>query len=219
MEYEVIKIDEHTWRIEEEGVRFFLLEGKDKALLIDSGMKTHNAKEIAKSLTRLPVELLNTHADIDHIGSNDEFIRFYMNPADASNFYNTQKRVGIFIPVNDGDVLDLGDRELEIIAIPGHTPGSIAVLDRSRGVMYSGDSIQSGQIFMFGVQREIHAYIHSLKKLDKYRERYDIIYPCHGRFPVSPSLIPQLIQAAETVMKKAAEGKEMTLFGDSVMVY
>ena len=47
MNKEIIKINETTWRIEEEGVRFFLLVGKKKALLIDSGMQIHNAKEIA----------------------------------------------------------------------------------------------------------------------------------------------------------------------------
>ena len=44
---EIIQINNHTWRIEDEyAVRFFLLEGEKKALLIDSGMEIHNAKEI-----------------------------------------------------------------------------------------------------------------------------------------------------------------------------
>ena len=76
---EIIKINENTWRIEDSGVRFFLLAGAKKALLIDSGMQVHNAKEIAEDLVDLPVELLNTHGDIDHVGSNAEFDHFYMN--------------------------------------------------------------------------------------------------------------------------------------------
>ena len=91
---EIISINENTWRIEEEGVRFFLLAGENKALLIDSGMQVHNAKEIAESLVDLPIELLNTHADMDHVGSNNEFDSFYMNPAEASNYYNTNKKDG-----------------------------------------------------------------------------------------------------------------------------
>ena len=46
------KIDSSTYQYDEGGVRFFLLIGKKEALLIDSGMQTHNAKELAKELTR-----------------------------------------------------------------------------------------------------------------------------------------------------------------------
>ena len=49
-----------TWRIDDGGVRFFLLCGTERALLVDSGMTVTNAKEIAQSLTSLPVSLLNS---------------------------------------------------------------------------------------------------------------------------------------------------------------
>lgn len=216
---EIIKINENTWRIEEEGVRFFLLAGENKALLIDSGMQVQNAKEIAKSLVELPIELLNTHGDRDHVGSNDEFDSFYMNPAEASNYYNTNKKTGTMIPVSDGDIIDLGDRELEIITLPGHTPGSIAVLDKNNKVLISGDPIQDGNIFMFGVQREMHAYLLSLEKLDKYKDRFDTIYPSHGTFPVRPELIDALHEGAVRVMNGEIEGYEAEIFGTKIKKY
>lgn len=154
---EIIKMAEDTWRIEEESVRFFLLAGQERALLIDSGMETHDAKEIAQELVRLPVGLLNTHADRDHMGSNGEFETFYMHPAEASNYYNTQKKTGAFTPIEDGDVIDLGGRKLEIVAIPGHTPGSVAVLDIGNRVLYSGDTVQDGSI---PVKSELIAQLH-----------------------------------------------------------
>ena len=196
-----IQIDDSTWLFEEEGVRFFLLVGKDKALLIDSGMQTHNAKELAEELTDLPIELLNTHADPDHIGSNDEFDWFYMNPAEGSNFYNSQGRDGEIRPVWDGDIIDLGERPLRIIATPGHTPGSIAILDVDHRRVFSGDPVQDGRIFMFGIQREMHAYRHSLKKLDGFRDQFDELYPCHGSCPVKPELIMKLYDAAGVCWK------------------
>ena len=92
---EIIQISEDTWRLEDGGVRFFLLAGTEKALLIDSGMNIRNAKDIASGLTELPVGLLNTHADRDHIGSNGQFDHFYMHPGRAyqnlsdNNYHNT----------------------------------------------------------------------------------------------------------------------------------
>lgn len=220
MGYEIIQVDAATWRIEDSGhVRFFLLTGTKEALLIDSGMTVTHAKEIAESLTKLPIRLLNTHADRDHVGSNHEFEAFYMHPSEASNYYNTQGKTGSFLPVQEGDVIDLGDRSLEIIALPGHTPGSIGILDINKRVLFSGDPIQDGMIFMFGVQREMHAYLHSLKKLDCYRERFDVIYPSHGTFPVRPELIDALYDAAVDMMNGKYEPSMVDIHGTKVECY
>ena len=216
---EIIKINENTWRMEDGGVRFFLLAGEKKALLIDSGMEVHNAKEIAEGLVDLPVELLNTHGDMDHVGSNDEFGSFYMNPAEASNYYNGNKKTGTIIPVSDGDIIDLGGRELEIITLPGHTPGSIAVLDKKNRVLISGDPIQDRDIFMFGVQREMHAYILSLEKLEKYKDRFDEIYPSHGTFPIGPEIIHALHEGAIRVLKGEVEGTDAEFFETKIRRY
>ncbi|MCH5275704.1 MAG: MBL fold metallo-hydrolase [Lachnospiraceae bacterium] len=216
---EIIKINENTWRIEDEHVRFFLLSGEKKALLIDSGMQVHNAKEIAESLVNLPVELLNTHGDMDHVGSNHEFDSFYMNPAEASNYYNTKKMTGTIIPVTDGDIIDLGSRELEIITLPGHTPGSIAVLDKANRVLISGDPIQDGDIYMFGIQREMHAYLLSLEKLEKYKDRFDTIYPSHGSFPVKPELIAALHEGATRILSGEADGIDVEFHGIKIKRY
>ena len=75
---DIIQIDNNTWRIEDNFVRF-LINWRRKALLIDSGANTPNAKEIAESLTKLPVILLNTHADGDHISGNESFEFLYVS--------------------------------------------------------------------------------------------------------------------------------------------
>ena len=216
---EIIKINENTWRIEDMGVRFFLLAGDKKALLIDSGMTLQNAREIAESLVSLPIELLNTHGDPDHVASNGQFDAFYMDPAEASNYYKTQKKTGKMIPVTDGDVIDLGNRELEIITIPGHTPGSIAVLDKNNRALISGDPIQDGNIFMFGIQREMHAYLLSLEKLEKQKDRFDVIYPSHGTFPVEPELISALHKGATRLLNGEIQGEDFEIHGMSIKRY
>jgi glyoxylase-like metal-dependent hydrolase (beta-lactamase superfamily II) len=215
---EIIKIDQHTWRIEDGMVRFFVLEGDDKALMIDSGMNTPGAREDAAALTDKPLELMNTHADRDHISGNAAFEKFYMSPAEEEN-YRAAGGSGEIIPVKDGDVIDLGNRPLEIIEIPGHTPGSIAILDINNRILISGDSVQDGAIFMFGKYRNIVDYISSMKKLDTYTDRFDKIFPSHGTLPVDKELIGKLTEAAMDIAEGRAEGKEVDIFGNKVTQY
>ena len=215
----VHQIDNNTWIFDEGGVRFFLLTGTSRALLIDSGMQTRDAKEQAKRITDLPLSLLCTHADPDHIGSNHEFPEFYMHPAECGNYYRVHHGSGAVLPVWDGDVLDLGDRPLRIIALPGHTPGSIAVLDETHRRLFSGDPVQDGRIFMFGPQREMHAYVHSLQRLQQYTEQFDEIFPAHGTCPVTPALIPTLCAAAQKILAGDAAGTEAEVFGKPIIAY
>ncbi len=218
-EVQIFPINENTWRIQEDMVRCFLLAGTKEALLIDSGFHVPNMKEIAESLTNLPVKLLNTHADRDHIGGNNAFGTFYMSMAEASNYYHGENRLGTIVPVEHGDKLDLGDRQLEIIGLPGHTPGSIAVLDVKNRVLISGDPIQDGNIFMFGVQRELHAYVLSLKRLEAYKDRFDTIYPAHGSFPVSPDLIVSLYTGVEKILAGEVQGEDDVRYGNPIRKY
>jgi len=215
---EIVQINSDTWRIEDNGVRFFVLEGTEKALMIDSGMNTPDAGEIAKTLTSKPLELLNTHADRDHIAGNSAFDHFYMAPAEEEN-YRSAGGTGTVIPLSEGQIIELGDRPLEIIEIPGHTPGSVAILDISRRVLISGDSVQDGNIFMFGKFRNLKEYVPSMKKLLKYTDRFDSIFPSHGSIPVEPDIIPKLIEDAEQILSGKAEGEPVEKFGMKAVLY
>lgn len=124
------------------------------------------------------------------------------------------------IPVRDGDEIDLGSRKLRIIHLPGHTPGSIAVLDISRRVLISGDPVQEhGRIFMFGVHRNMPDYIASLEKLEKMRPEFDEIWPSHADLPLSTDCIKRLHDGAVKVLNREISGKKTTFFGREITVY
>ena len=215
---ETIQINDSTWRFEDDGVRFFLFCGKEKAALIDSGMNTPDAKEMAQRLTDLPLILINTHGDPDHISGNAAFGEFYMSTAEENN-YRDHGGKGTILPVKEGDVIDLGDRPLRIIDIPGHTPGSIAILDEKYRVLISGDSVEDGNVFMFGPKRDIDRYIESLHHLSKYDGQYDEIYAMHGSIPVKPELVGKLIEGANQVKNGEVTGTKVALFGNEVLLY
>ncbi len=218
MEYEIIQINDRSWRIEDSGVRFFLLTGEERALLVDSGRNVHCARDIAASLTDLPVSLINTHADGDHVGSNCQFESFYIHPAEEAN-YRRGDRPGTILPIRENDVFDLGGRRLEVIHLPGHTPGSIALLDIENRVLISGDPIQDGRIFMFGPFRNMENYIRSLEHLQGWRDRFDEVWPSHGSIPVEPGLIDRLRDGAKAVLDGRAEGQPEELFGTRIRAY
>lgn len=219
MNCEIIPINENSWRIEDSGVRCFLLTGSEKALLIDSGRELHTARDIAESLTDLPVMLLNTHADGDHTGSNEQFESFYMHPDEEAHFRRGGRSVTI-IPVREGDILDLGGRELRIIDLPGHTPGSIAVLDVGNRVLISGDPVQEhGRIFMFGAHRNMENYIRSLEHLETFTAEFDEIWPSHADIPISPALIRKLHDGALDVLDGKVAGSPVEVHGNQVIAY
>ena len=219
MNCEIIPINENSWRIEDRGVRCFLLTGSEKALLIDSGRELHTARDIAESLTDLPVMLLNTHADGDHTGSNEQFESFYMHPDEEAHF-RRGGRGGTIIPVREGDILDLGGRELRIIDLPGHTPGSIAVLDVGNRVLISGDPVQEhGRIFMFGAHRNMENYIRSLEHQEAFSAEFDEIWPSHADIPISPALIRKLHDGARDVLDGKVAGRPVEVHGNQVIAY
>ena len=215
---EIIRIDDNTWRIEDGHVRFYLFCGKDKAALIDSGMTVPDAKPVAEGLTKLPLILINTHADPDHISGNGEFSQFYMSPKEEGN-YREHGGEGEIIPVHEGEVIDLGERPLRIIDIPGHTPGSIAIIDEINRILISGDSVQDGDIFMFGTKRNLDRYIESLKHLQDFTDMFDVIYPMHGSFPVSPDLIGKLLEGAQLIKEGKAYANNVNIHGNDVVLH
>ena len=217
---EVIKINENTWHIEDGMVRFYLLCGNEKAALIDTGMNYPDAKQTAQELTDLPLILINTHADPDHISGNGAFGEFYMSPNEEENLraHNAQGKI---LPIHEGDVIDLGSRELLIVDIPGHTPGSVGIIDKNNRVFISGDSVQDGNIFMFGPGRNLTQYIQSLKHLSQFEDQFNDIYPMHGTFPVNKDLIPKLIQGAQSILDGDAQeyAQPVNVFGNDVTLY
>ncbi|MDE5803576.1 MAG: MBL fold metallo-hydrolase [Lachnospiraceae bacterium] len=207
----IIKIMDHFWIIEETGVRAFLFEGDQKAMLIDTGFGTLPIREMIAGLTELPVFLVNTHTDRDHIGCNKDFRPVYMHPAEMDHYRNQLPegcRMEDVCPLWEGDIIDLGYWKFEVILTPGHTPGSIMLLEREKRMLIAGDSIQDGDIYMFGAGRNMQAFQYSLQKMINMSEAFDSIWPSHGSYPLTADIIPGILQGAQDLMAGKTEGQE-----------
>lgn len=217
---EIIQIDEQTWRLEDDFVRFFLLEGEERAVLIDSGANCPDAADLAKSLTDKPVMLLNTHGDGDHVSGTGGFAEIHIHPDDYVRCeVNTRYPDTSLAEIRDGDVIDLGGRPLRIIHIPGHTLGSVAILDEKRHILYAGDSVQKGHIYMFGTKRDPEQFESSLSKLISFGDEYDRIYASHDEF-LLPGDYAEKVKTAWKQVRNAEVGSErISVHGSPVRSY
>lgn len=142
----------------------YLVVGEEKALLIDSGAGEVDVKAVCAELTGLPIEIVNTHYHGDHTAANKDFETVYMHPADVRRMSNwTQIR-----PIGEGFVFDLGGRQLEVIDIPGHTPGSIAIYDKAANIMFTGDTVGRKPIFLVEGDYDLDDFEASIRKLQAY---------------------------------------------------
>ena len=206
--FEPIAVGEKAWRIEDNGVRALLFEGDERALLVDTGFGNNGSlKEVVDRLTDRPVTVVNTHADPDHIGCNGEFETVLMHPAEFA-VYHARKPGMPVTPVWEGDVIGLGGRSFEVIHIPGHTPGSIGLLDRENRILLAGDSVSCTPIFMFGEGRSLQAHRESMRKLLSLQDAFDVIWAAHGPLEVEKEQICRLIEAADGIEEGKVEGKD-----------
>lgn len=67
--------------------------------------------------------------------------------------------------LEDGDVIDLGDRVLEVLHLPGHSPGSIALWDDSSGTLFSGDVLYDGPLIDDFYHSVVDEYLASMERL------------------------------------------------------
>ena len=148
------QIDEHTWEgnghlVYNESV--YVVEGDDKALVIDAGTEMPHLSKAVATLTDKPLMLALTHGHGDHVGGVVSFPEVWIHPADTSMIGAGARQYGIQVHLlSDGEVIDLGGRQIEVLHTPGHTSGSVTFFDKARGYGFSGDAFGSTNLLLFG---------------------------------------------------------------------
>ncbi|MBC7123857.1 MAG: MBL fold metallo-hydrolase [Pseudothermotoga sp.] len=212
----------------------YLIEGDEKVLLIDTGMGKGDLKAFIGTLTQKPLEVVITHAHWDHIMQADQFETVYLNHKDFQliEMFNLEVNYKDFLDVKEPHVFDLGGRSLEVIEVPGHTPGSIVLLDRKNGLLFSGDAVGAGHTWMhLPGCLPLSVYLESLKRLQRLNG-FKKIY--HGHLRESnvfgPQYLDDLIKAVELVLEGTLKGEPYpspneafkglyVTYGSAVLVY
>ncbi len=143
-----------------------LIDGPEKAMLIDTGFPIGNLKAVVDCLIgEKPLIVVNTHAHLDHSGGNSQFDQVYCYELEApelrlqvgKDFKQTKFGPGKVsfnrddilppgkyevIPCSNHTCFNLGgDHEIELIFLPGHTAGGCVYLDKKNRILFSGDAI------------------------------------------------------------------------------
>ncbi len=104
--------------------------------------------------------------------------------------------------IDDGHKLDLGDRTLEVIHIPGHTPDAIALFDSAAGLLWTGDTFYAGPIWLFAPETNLDDYRKSLQRLIDLTTTEPVkwLLPAHNTPLVKPTVLPIVLGAFDDMI-------------------
>ena len=221
----------------------YLLCGVERAVLIDTGLGVANIRAVVDSLTSLPVMVVTTHVHWDHIGGHRYFeniavheaerewlsVKFPLPPQvvksnlmrDPCDFpkgfsiddYHVFQGVPQKV-LRDGDRLDLGNRVLEVIHTPGHSPGHCCFYDLERKYLYSGDLIYSGCLDAFYPTTDPQQFFQSVRKIQPLDVKR--ILPGHHQLCIAVDLIGRIEAGFRKLEREGnlTQGKGVFNFGD-----
>ena len=205
---EISKLEDRVWVVETtDKTTMYIIEGKEKAMLIDTGTKCENLDKVISKITQKPLYVVITHAHGDHAGNIKYFKEIYLHPADTVLLDKTYKGKVNF--VKDGQVFDLGGTKIEVSHMPAHTPGSIVLLDKEAGTCYSGDAFGSGQVWLqLRPYAPMQTYVNSCRKMEKLMDEGITKVYC-GHYPYvkkaySKSYITEMRKLAESLVNGTA---------------
>ncbi len=243
----VNEFSKNVWRIVNNGmVSEYLVAGDEKALLIDTGWGIGDLSELVKSLTSLPVTVINTHGHPDHTCGNYQFDPVHIHEADVpmlkKNYspamrFNYMKRfegqdlpegfskdawiharLSHFTPFKGPMSFDLGDRTVDVIETPGHTPGSICLFDWNDKILFTADNISEGNtLLVMDQSMPLSTYMESINKLVAMKDKIDTLMPSHGKSPMDPDILVDMQAGVEKILARKLRGKpSMTPFGNGL---
>lgn len=225
--YKTKTIADGVTAINENGmVTMYLIEGSERALLLDTGWGIGDLAGLVQSLTDLPVEVMHTHGHIDHVSgawqfenvliSNDDkylleqsyyreerlfhhdiMLSDYLKGDEAERWVNA--RPPHIKPVRPDYVFKIGNRQIVMITFPGHTRGSAVFLDGSNGLLFTGDSILEGTLWLHTEDSAtLGTYLNSLNSLKDYQLK--MLLPAHGKTPVVPDIIDEYVKGVQYIL-------------------
>lgn len=188
----------------------YLILGSERALLFDTGLGIADMRRLVAELTDKEVIVLNSHTHYDHVGGNHAFANVYGTSLDYTRqnargrpHEDVAEFVGegwiwkdtpdgfspddyvsrpfkVTATVEDGEILSLGDVELEVLLTPGHAPDSLCLLDRERRLLFTGDTFYPAPLYAHLPGSSFDDYERSAARLASLADSVDVVLPAHN---------------------------------------
>ena len=208
----------------------YLLNGSDRSLLIDTGLGISNIHDEVIKLTDKPVTAVATHIHWDHIGGHEFFPVFYAHGAELNwlngEFPLTMEQIKgmvvdrcdlpegydvnnyVFFQGNparvlkDKETINLGDRIVQIVHTPGHSPGHMCFWEKERGYLFTGDLVYKDTLFAYFPSTDPESYLNSLESVSALQVKN--VFPAHHTLDIQPEILCRMRDAFRQLK---AEGK------------
>jgi glyoxylase-like metal-dependent hydrolase (beta-lactamase superfamily II) len=212
----------------------YLILGSERAVLLDTGMGIANLKAEVERLTDLPVVVVVSHGHYDHVGDNYRFSEVWAFDSDVDVDRIEQGRSreectqymtsGLYLELPAGfdpatyeirpsrvtrrlqhlEIIDLGGRTLTVHHTPGHTEGSICLLDSRDNLLFTGDTFYPGMMFAHFEDSDFAVYQKSIQYLVGLLPRVNHLCPSHNEAYVDKTALIQVQEAFEQIVADAA---------------
>lgn len=207
----------------------YLIVGDEKALVIDTMNGYANVNAVVRSITDLPLMVVNTHGHGDHVFGNVHFEEAYIHPDEieiVNMFVNNPQflaecekygvKMAEFKYLYGGEVIDLGGEKVDVILVKGHTKGGLCFLARQERVLFTGDAINCFLWMQLDHSLSMKELVASLESIMYVKEKADKILHGHARDFEDISLIEELCNAAKDLAEHpqlAETDEDYTWFG------
>lgn len=219
----------------------YLLVGDNKAIMYDTGSgenKPENGtkiEHITDQLTNLPISLLLSHFHFDHNQNISEFeniafpdLPFLKERISGDNIFSfttgdlfigdhpSQVQVNEWLPVNED--IDLGNRIIQLVNIPGHTIESTAIIDKTNKIAFLGDYLYNGTLFLFD-NNDLNTYRESIDHLISILDSDYTLYGAHGAPKITFNKLQTLKDFLICIESNNCQSSTTTLWGYTVIRY
>ena len=210
---DIIQLRPNVYLIDDAGESTcYLITGSEKALLVDSVNGRENLAEVVRSLTDLPVTVVNTHGHGDHVLGNVYFEEAWLHPADNDlydQFFGYAKeeldKHGLkpcpVRPLQIGQIFDLGGVQLEVVDLKGHTAGSIGLLDKAARIFYTGDGLNTHLWMQLDHSLPMETMLATFRALkEKHGGDFDFVAHGHTRVLRDKEILDWMIRGCEDIL-------------------
>jgi glyoxylase-like metal-dependent hydrolase (beta-lactamase superfamily II) len=213
-----------------EEVISYLILGNERGILFDTGMGIGNIQAEVENLIDLPVIVVNSHCHYDHVGDNHRYAEVWAfdhdgevariergkTRAECEHYLEPDSYTELPVDFDPAtyeirptpvtkrlqhlDAIELGGRTLTVHHTPGHSPGSICLLDSQDDLLFTGDAFYPGMMYAHFEDSDFDAYQQSIAYMVSLLSGVSHLCPAHNEAYVPKEVLERVQEAFQQIV-------------------